>query len=130
VESAGRIQVGGQSAAAVSQRLGPEPGRGIGGLLSITDHLAAGGPKTYYPFYDGNGNVMGLSDSNGTVVATYKYDPFGKVLESAGPAAEVNPFRGSTKYYDADTQLSYFGYQRIRPTSSDVPVDQVDSRDQ
>ncbi len=46
---------------------GPSLGGGIGGLLSITDHTPTTGPKTYYPFYDGNGNVMGLTDSTGQV---------------------------------------------------------------
>jgi RHS repeat-associated protein len=58
---------------------------------------------------------MGLSDSAGTVVATYKYDPFGKLLESSGPTANVNPFRFSTKYYDEDTALYYFGYRYYSP---------------
>jgi len=107
--------IGGQQQLYRSYSWGESLGGGIGGLLSIIDHLATGGPKTYYPFYDGNGNVMGLSDSSGQVVATYQYDPFGKLIDASGPAAEVNPFRFSTKYYDADTQLYYYGYRYYSP---------------
>jgi hypothetical protein len=64
------VVVGGQQQLYRSYAWGQNLGGGIGGLLSITDHLATGGQKTYDPFYDGNGNVMGLSDSSGTVVAT------------------------------------------------------------
>lgn len=94
---------------------GQSLGGGIGGLLSITDHSDPAHPHTYYPFYDGNGNIMGLTDSTGQVAATYRYDPFGKLLASNGPAADINPFRFSTKYYDSDTQLYYFGYRYYSP---------------
>src|SRR5262249_38057876 len=62
-----------------------------------------GGPKSYRPMYDGNGNVTGLIDlSDNSVAATYEYDPFGNLLNSSGPAADINPFRFSTKYWDGE----------------------------
>src|SRR5258706_16135038 len=94
---------------------GPSLGGGIGGLLSITDHSDSAHPATYYPFYDGNGNVMGLTNSSGAVVASYEYDPFGNLLDSTGPAADVNPFLFSTKYYDKDTRLYDYGLRYYSP---------------
>jgi RHS repeat-associated protein len=91
-------------------------GGGIGALLSITDYSTAT-PMTYLPFYDGNGNVTGLTDAaSGSVVATYDYDPFGNLLASSGPAAGINPFRFSTKYFDAESGLYYFGYRYYSPS--------------
>ncbi|MEM9446578.1 MAG: RHS repeat-associated core domain-containing protein [Verrucomicrobiota bacterium] len=82
---------------------------GVGGLLAVTDHLAG---KTYYTLSDANGNVINLFDSaDGSVAATYEYSPFGQVLRATGPAAQINPFRFSSKYQDDETQLNYYGYR-------------------
>lgn len=64
---------------------GPELGGGIGGLLSMKAHVTN---QIFHPFYDGNGNVMGLTNDAGAVVATYEYDPFGKLISAEGPAAQ------------------------------------------
>jgi len=37
--------------------------------------------------------VLGLTDSAGAVVATYRYDAWGNILEAEGPLAAVNPYR-------------------------------------
>ena len=76
-------------------------------LLSVTDCLATGGATTYVPLFDGNGNVMALTDSTGQVVATYTYDPYGKLLGATGPAAEVCPLRFGAMYYDDESGLYY-----------------------
>jgi YD repeat-containing protein len=55
---------------------------GVGGLLAVTDSTG-----TYYPTYDGNGNVSEYLDSTGSVVAHYEYDPFGKTTVATGPKA-------------------------------------------
>ena len=58
---------------------------GVGGLLLITDHSAL--ITSYYPTYDGNGNVSEYLDSAGVVVAHYEYDPFGNTTVSTGSKA-------------------------------------------
>jgi hypothetical protein len=93
---------------------GQDLGGGIGGLLSITTYKADGVQvdKTYLPLYDGSGNVMGLVDAaSGSVVASYEYDPFGQLLNAQGDQAALNanPFLFSTKYFDAETKLYYYG---------------------
>jgi RHS repeat-associated protein len=74
--------------------------------------------KTYLPLYDGGGNVTGLVDAaTGAVVATYEYDPFGNTLSATGDTAALaaNPFRFSTKYFDGETGLYYYGYRYYSP---------------
>jgi RHS repeat-associated protein len=79
---------------------GTQGAGGVGGLLVVADmslgsHLAA---------QDGNGNVAALADSaSGTTSANYEYGPFGEVIRSTGPMANVNPFRFSTEYFDDES---------------------------
>jgi RHS repeat-associated protein len=84
---------------------------GIGGLLLIK----AGGVD-YQVGYDGNGNVGTLvKASTGTIAATYDYDPFGNLLKAVGEYAAQNPFRFSTKYFDTETGLVYYGARYAQP---------------
>jgi RHS repeat-associated protein len=83
---------------------------GVGGLLWET---SSGSPSgTYFASYDGNGNVVALTDvGTGATAAQYEYGPFGEVIRKSGPASGVNPFRFSTKYQDEETDLVYYGYR-------------------
>ncbi len=70
----------------------------------------------YVYLYDANGNVGQLvdwahdpNDPNGAIVAQYEYDPYANVTAKSGSYADENPFRFSTKYFDVETGLSYFG---------------------
>ncbi|OVE76003.1 hypothetical protein BVX97_02680 [bacterium E08(2017)] len=54
---------------------------------------------------------MQLVDSAGSVQASYEYDAFGNIVASSGIMAYANPFRFSTKYYDEETKLSYYGFR-------------------
>jgi len=86
---------------------------GVGGLVMERD--AASG-QTYFPSYDGNGNLVKMvRAANGTIAATYEYDPFGNVIASSGPYANKNPFRFSTKFADAETGWLYYGYRFYNP---------------
>ena len=83
---------------------------GVGGLLYLTvDGIV------YIPCYDNNGNVTKYVDANGGVVASYTYDAFGKLIAKSGPLADVFRHRFSTKYYDAETGLYYYGYRFYSP---------------
>jgi RHS repeat-associated protein len=87
---------------------------GVGGLLCIDLKLptSTSSAGTFFPVYDGNGNILALVDSaTGTRVAEYEYGPFGEPLRVTGPAAAANPFRFSTKYTDSETGLLYYGYR-------------------
>ena len=78
---------------------------GVGGLLSVND-----GSDTYYPTFDGNGNVSEYVDSTGTPVAHYEYDAFGQVVAS-GAKKDDFTHQFSTKQFDGETELHYYGYR-------------------
>ena len=66
---------------------------------------------------DGNGNVTTLTDETGTnITARYEYDPFGRLLSASGEAADDNPWRFSTKMYEEDWGLGYWGYRWYSPS--------------
>ncbi len=84
---------------------------GVGGLISITVHSGALAGAYFYN-YDGNGNVVGLTrSSDGAIAAKYEYDAFGALLRASGSMAFLNPFLFSTKFYDWETSLCYFGHR-------------------
>ena len=78
---------------------------GVGGLMSVND-----GSATYYPCYDGNGNVSEYVDATGVVVAHYEYDAFGQAVASGTKAGGFS-HQFSTKQLDAETELYYYGYR-------------------
>ena len=61
----------------------------------------------YYYVTNLQGDVMNLVDGSGNVVATYDYDPYGKVITSTGSMAETNPLRYRGYYYDTESGLYY-----------------------
>ena len=83
---------------------------GVGGLLyeTIDDVI-------YIPCYDNNGNVTKYVDENGNIVASYTYDAFGVLIAKSGPLADVFRHRFSTKYFDVETGLYYYGYRFYHP---------------
>jgi len=96
---------------------------GVGGLLACEDlktSATSSDDVQYVYAYDGNGNVMALTDSaqnqstmayDGTELARYDYDPYGNVLIATGAEADANRYRFSTKPQDAVTELFYYGYR-------------------
>jgi RHS repeat-associated protein len=89
---------------------------GVGGLLAVTDSTG-----TYYPTYDGNGNISEYLNSTGAVAAHYEYDPFGKTTVATGPKANDFAHRFSTKPLDAATGLYYYGYRFYHPNTGRWP---------
>ena len=69
---------------------------------------------TYYYLYDGTGSVIGLSDSTGTRVNSYAYDPYGNTTASTGPVA--NPYQFEAGYHDS-TGLYHFGARYYDPAT-------------
>lgn len=84
---------------------------GVGGLLC---HVRGGRPL--FSFCDANGNMTGMVDTNGIAVAQYDYDPFGNLLAQSGDQADANPFRFSSKPWDEETGLYYYGYRFYSPS--------------
>jgi RHS repeat-associated protein len=73
---------------------------------------------TYFYCYDGNGNVVALVNAaTGAIAANYEYGPFGELIRATGPMSKLNPFMFSTKFYDWETGLSYYGYRYYNPST-------------
>ena len=79
---------------------------GVGGLLYIRRN-----GTIYIPHADAYGNILRYTDTAGSIVAEYTYDAFGKTIAQSGPMADVFRHRFSTKYYDSETDLYYYGYR-------------------
>jgi len=88
---------------------------GIGGLLALTDHTAGPEPAHYYYHADALGNVTALTDARQQIAARYAYDPFGNTLAQSGPAADLNPFRFSSKPLHAPSTLYDFTFRHYDP---------------
>ena len=66
----------------------------------------------YYYRKNIQGDVIAIHDSNGTLVASYAYDAWGKCTilsggDSTDSIANINPFRYRSYYYDTETGLYY-----------------------
>jgi RHS repeat-associated protein len=88
---------------------------GVGGLLAVTEISATSAPATYYPLFDGNGNITEYINNSEAVVAHYQYDPFGNTTVASGTKANDFAYRFSTKPLDSATGLYYYGYRYYTP---------------
>ncbi|MBK9120264.1 MAG: RHS repeat-associated core domain-containing protein [Phycisphaerales bacterium] len=111
---------------------------GIGGLLAVWDRTATEDyeeePETeglleeeltgrkWIFAYDALGNVGQLVDLYLTtwqpvniLAARYEYDPYGNVTAAGGGYAERNRFRFSTKQFEAESGLGYWGERFYHP---------------
>ena len=84
---------------------------GIGGLLYIRKN----GCDVYVPLYDGMGNVVQYVDKYGSLVAQYTYDAFGNTVQKSGAKADELKMRFSTRYFDDEAGLYYFGHRFYSP---------------
>ena len=78
----------------------------------------------YYYVTDLSGNIKGITDANGKLVASYKYDEWGKLLaltpaedgnEEQIAVATKNPLRYRGYYYDNETGLYYLQSRYYSP---------------
>ena len=83
---------------------------GVGGLRAVSRN-----GLFYFPTFDNNGNVTKYIDESGNVVAAYEYDDFGKLISHSGPLADFFRIRFSTKYFDPETGLYYYGKRFYSP---------------
>ena len=61
----------------------------------------------YYYILNLQGDVIRLVNASGATVASYEYDPYGKILSATGSMAEINPLRYRGYYYDEEIGLYY-----------------------
>jgi RHS repeat-associated protein len=89
---------------------------GVGGLLAEKQ-----GANTYYPTYDGNGNVSEYVTGNGAIAAHFEYDPFGNLTVDSENNAATFPYRFSTKPQDPTTGLYFYTYRWYDPLTGRWP---------
>ena len=89
---------------------------GVSGLLYLTVSNSNSQLQLYIPCYDNNGNVTKYVDANGNIVASYTYDAFGNLISKSGTLADFFRHCFSTKYFDIETGLYYYGYRFYHPT--------------
>lgn len=70
-------------------------------------HISGDTTTTYFYITNLQGDVTYLVDADGYHVASYNYDPYGKILSSDGDMAELNPLRYRSYYYDQETEFYY-----------------------
>lgn len=86
---------------------------GVGGLVAIEDERTGG---TYSVAQDGNGNIAAVVDlSTKAIVAEFEYSPYGRIIREAGSYAVNMPYRFSTKWYDKNSDLYYYGFRFYDP---------------
>lgn len=81
----------------------------------------------YYHVTNLQGDVIRIVDASGNTVASYEYDPYGKVISATGTLAEINPIRYRGYYYDTETGFYYLNNRYYDPAvgrfiSADVYV--------
>jgi RHS repeat-associated protein len=98
----------------------PQGAGGVGGLLLITNHSAL--ITSYYPAFDGNGNIIAWTASNSDTLQRIDYDPFGNIVTREGTSGFEAPAWGfSTKYQDRETGLLYYGHRFYDPITGRWP---------
>ena len=61
----------------------------------------------YYYIKNVQGDVYKVVNASGSVVASYTYDAWGKVLSAIGSMANINPIRYRSYYYGTETGFYY-----------------------
>jgi RHS repeat-associated protein len=92
---------------------------GIGGLLARSSGYSSGNWTSHaYYHADGNGNITCLINASQSVVASYRYDPFGNTLSQSGSLAAANVYCFSSKEIHSNTNsvLYYYGYRFYDPS--------------
>jgi RHS repeat-associated protein len=93
---------------------------------SVLEQIDQAGTVTYY-HHDQIGSTRLLTSSSGSVVASFTYDPFGKLAGSTGTT--TTPFGFAGQYTDAETGFIYMRARYLDPatgqfTSRD-PIEQL-----
>jgi RHS repeat-associated protein len=83
---------------------------GVGGLLAVSLNGA-----WCFPLFDANGNITAYVGESGSIVAEYVYDAYGGTIAASGSTSDTFRHRFSTKYFDTETGLYYYGYRFYDP---------------
>ena len=91
---------------------------GVGGLLSESQLITSNSTayNTFFPTYDGNGNISEYVAANGSITAHFEYDPYGNIIVNTDTNNHF-AYRFSTKSLDFVTGLYYYTYRWYDPLS-------------
>ncbi len=87
-------------------------GPGIDEPICMIDCTGESEIKYFYHF-DGLGSVVALSNTSGTIEASYSYDVFGAATVSG--TEHGNPYRFTARRYDDETDLYYYRARMYAP---------------
>ena len=89
----------------------------IRGTNLVAKYNFCNGTKSEYTYYTQNahGDVVNLTNANGEVTKTYKYDAFG--VEKDIDNSDTNAFRYCGEYYDAETGTIYLRARYYNPST-------------
>ena len=88
---------------------------GNGSLIGFKDKSTN---KDYFYLKNLQGDIVKIIDTNKTVVATYEYDDWGKLLvseDSLTAVGKLNPFRYRSYYYDSESGFYYLNSRYYDP---------------
>ncbi|MGI8966412.1 MAG: RHS repeat-associated core domain-containing protein, partial [Limisphaerales bacterium] len=88
---------------------------GIGGLLARSEYASATWTNHACYHADGNGNITYMINPNQSMVASYRYDPFGNTISKTGTLADANVYRFSSKEFHNNSGMYYYGYRFYDP---------------
>lgn len=81
--------------------------------------------QKYYYIKNIQGDIIGITNSNGNIIANYKYDSWGNIISitdnndtpiiDLSNIAIINPFRYRSYYYDTETGLYYLNRRYYNP---------------
>ena len=71
----------------------------------------------YYYIKNAQNDVTAIASADGTIIANYYYDSWGKLTEITGDTeiAELNPIRYRSYYYDSETEWYYLNTRYYSP---------------
>jgi RHS repeat-associated protein len=96
----------------------PQGAGGVGGLLAVKVHGTTS--ATYFPTYDANGNISEYLASNGSVAAHFEYDGFGNTVVNTDTNGLFD-YRFSTKPLEDVSGLYYYLYRDYDPVTGRWP---------
>lgn len=77
-------------------------------MLNLTKSGSQSGTAVYYYLLNLQGDVVGMTDTTGKLVAEYSYDPFGNsIYTQNSEIGRTNPLRYRGYYYDSETGFYY-----------------------
>ncbi len=87
------------------------------GTLIADENITSTGTDHSYYLTDLTGSVVGLVDINGTKLAAYAYDPYGRTRTAPASYSTTNPFRWGGGLYSPVTGAYKFGARYYDPAA-------------